>query len=189
MLALYIYGLIIDLLSVSHLVWCTEEISWGNDLLHMHVIVMLLRWNTYENHGFIIVCCHVFCLCVCLFGVFMCVRVSLSLLFCVFMSVCISHCLCLSVFPSLSFRDGNLPAFARIPAFLRSLGSFLRFVWIRREHFYVYMYIITASYWRRALEAWSCPPFYPDSVCPLLARRRTVWKWPSVASIRAFRGG
>ena len=51
------------------------------------------------------------------------------------------------------------------------------------------MYIITASCWRRALQPRSCPPFYPDSVCPESARRRTVWKLPSVVCVRAFRGG
>ena len=35
---------------------------------------------------------------------------------------------------------------------------------------------ITESCWRHALQPRSCPPFYSDSVCPELARRRTVWK-------------
>ena len=64
--------------------------------------------------------------------------------------------------PEMPYRDGNL--------------------------LYVYMYIITVSCWCRALQPRSCPPFYPDSVCPELARSRIVWKWPSIARIRAFRG-
>ena len=39
------------------------------------------------------------------------------------------------------------------------------------------------------LKLWSCTPFYPDSVCPELAWRRTILKWPSVTYIHAFRGG
>ena len=53
----------------------------------------------------------------------------------------------------------------------------------------VYMYIITASCWRHALQPRSLPPFYPDSVGPELARRHAVCKWPNVARIRAFHGG
>ena len=55
--------------------------------------------------------------------------------------------------------------------------------------FYVFTYIITASCWRRALQLRSCPPFYPDSVCLELARRRTVCAWPSAVRVCAFRGG
>ena len=38
-------------------------------------------------------------------------------------------------------------------------------------------------------QLWSCTMFYTDSVCPELAWRHTVWKWPSVARIHAFHGG
>ena len=53
----------------------------------------------------------------------------------------------------------------------------------------MYMYIITASCWLRAPQPRSCPPHYPDSICPELARTRTAWEWPSVARIPAFREG
>ena len=57
------------------------------------------------------------------------------------------------------------------------------------QRFYVLMYIITTSCWCYVLQPQSCLPFYPDSVCPELAWRRIVWKWPSVAHICAFHGG
>ena len=34
-----------------------------------------------------------------------------------------------------------------------------------------------------------CALFYPNSVCPELARKCTVWKWPCVAHIHTFCGG
>ena len=52
------------------------------------------------------------------------------------------------------------------------------------------MYIIlTATWWRHALQPRSCLPFCPDSVCLELTRRHTVWKWHDTARIRVFRGG
>ena len=88
----------------------------------------------------------------------------------------------------LSSRDGNLPAFAGILASLWSLGSFsIRLNFGR--NFWVYMYLRTASCRWPALQPRSRLPFYPDSVCPELAWRRTILKWPSVSCIHVFRGG
>ena len=47
-----------------------------------------------------------------------------------------------------------------------------------------------ASCKRYALQEQYCLHFYTDSFCSeLLARRCTIWKWPSVACIWAFHGG
>ena len=53
----------------------------------------------------------------------------------------------------------------------------------------MYMYVTTTSCRHHALRLQSCPPFYPNSVCPELDRTRTVWKGPSVERMCAFHGG
>ena len=57
------------------------------------------------------------------------------------------------------------------------------------RQFCVYVYLTTLSFRRPALKPRFCLPFYLDWVCPQLARRRTVRKWPSVVCIWAFPGG
>ena len=58
-----------------------------------------------------------------------------------------------------------------------------------RKFVCVFIYLMTVSCRLSALQPLSCPSFYPHSVWPKLARRRTVWKWPSDLGIHAFHGG
>ena len=51
------------------------------------------------------------------------------------------------------------------------------------------MYFATVSCWCRVLQSWSHLLFYSDSVCPELALRHTVWKWPSATFTRSFYSG